>query len=516
MAVIQRAIISVSDKAGLIEFCQVLKKFNVEILSTGGTSKHLKAAGIDVVDVSDFTQSPEILDGRVKTLHPKIEGGILGIRANVNHQKQMAENGIKPIDMVIVNLYPFEQTIAKPDCTFEEAIENIDIGGPTMIRAASKNYQDVTTVVDPLDYQSIAKELQESGGSVSAETNFKLAVKVFEHTARYDAMIAAHLQKSLKDQENLSKNVSLAFEKIQDLRYGENPHQKAAVYKDAGASKGIIRAQQLQGKELSFNNFIDLEAAYLLACEFDDPVSVIIKHTNPCGVGIGKTIEEAFIRSREADPVSSFGGIIGLNRVVDAATAKQIGETFFECIIAPSYEPAALDILKAKKNMRLMVLNPWKDAKPTEWDLKRLSGGLLIQERDLGVVDIKACQVASKRVPTETEYAELAFAWKICKHVKSNAIVFTKNSQSLGVGAGQMSRVDSVTIAIEKSRQDLKGAVIASDAFFPFRDGLDLAAKKGITAVIQPGGSVRDEEVIAAANEHNLAMVFTGMRHFKH
>lgn len=526
MPKISRAIVSVTDKTGIVEFCKTLVELQIEILSTGGTAKVLREQQIPVKDVAEYTGFPEILDGRLKTLHPLIEGGILGIRKNKEHQTQMASLGIAPIDMVVVNLYAFEKTV-KEGCALAEAIENIDIGGPTMLRAAAKNWQDVTVVVDPADYKKIASELAANRGVMPPQTNFELMIKTFERTAAYDAAISAYLAgQSLADQSLASQSggksktwpghVTLQFEKIQDLRYGENPHQSAAVYQQIPATSASIAAiKQLHGKELSFNNFIDLEAAYNCVKEFAEPASVIIKHTNPCGVALGKTLVEAFLRARASDPVSAFGGILGFNRRVDQQTAEAIGETFFECILAPGFDDAALAFLKSKKNLRLMVMTDFSPGSP-EWDFKKISGGLLLQDGDHGSVDLKTCQVPTKRKPTADELAELAFAWKIAKHVKSNAIVFTKNRQVLGVGAGQMSRVDSTRIAAMKAQQPLAGSVAASDAFFPFRDGLDEIVRHKITAIVQPGGSVKDAEVIKAADEHGLAMVLTGMRHFRH
>ncbi|MDO8518964.1 MAG: bifunctional phosphoribosylaminoimidazolecarboxamide formyltransferase/IMP cyclohydrolase [Deltaproteobacteria bacterium] len=505
---ISRALVSVTDKTGIVEFCQFLASLKIEILSTGGTAKVLREKGIPVKDVSDFTGSPEILDGRLKTLHPKIEGGILGIRSNAKHQKEMGENEILPIDLVVVNLYAFEKTIAS-GASLEEAVENIDIGGPTMLRAAAKNYHDVTVVVDPADYPAIMEEIK-ADGEISPETNFKLAVKVFETTARYDAVISNYLG------HGAGKSLTIPLEKISDLRYGENPHQKAAFYKTLPPVPGSLAcARQLHGKELSFNNLLDLEAALDAVRNFNEAACVIIKHTNPCGAALGENARDAFLRAKDCDPVSAFGGIIGFNKEIDEAAAKVIGETFFECIIAPAFSEAAFKILSAKKNIRLMVLDSFARA-DGEMDFKKVSGGFLVQDKDLGSVGLRQCKVVTKRKPTEPEYAELEFAWRMVKQVKSNAIVFTKNRQMIGVGAGQMSRVDSVKLAVTKANHPLAGSVLASDAFFPFRDGLDLAAAQKITAVIQPGGSVKDEEVIAAANEHGLAVIFTGMRHFKH
>ncbi|MBI2338788.1 MAG: bifunctional phosphoribosylaminoimidazolecarboxamide formyltransferase/IMP cyclohydrolase [Deltaproteobacteria bacterium] len=519
MSKIQRAIVSVTDKTGLVEFCKTLSAFGIEILSTGGTAKLLREHGIKTTDVAAYTGSPEVMDGRLKTIHPKIEGGILSIRSNPKHQSEMEALGILPIDLVVVNLYAFEKTAAKEGCTLDEAVENIDIGGPTMLRAAAKNHRDVTVVVDPEDYPRLAEELKTGRGVISEKTNFELAVKVFQTMARYDGAVSNYLSRRLNAEAGdvFPQNLSLQFERLQGLRYGENPHQKAAYYRELPPRDGVIsRARQLHGKELSFNNIIDLEAALECVREFEDPACVIVKHTNPCGVAVGKDLRDAFVRARECDPASSFGGIIGMNRRIDAKAAQSISETFFECVIAPGFEEDAFKLLEAKKNIRLMVLDTFGNGRGAEFDYKRVGGGLLVQEKDRGSADLKKCSVPTKRKPTGEEYVELDFAWKVVKHVKSNAIVFTRGGQTLGIGAGQMSRVDSVKIAVMKANKSLKGSVLASDAFFPFRDGIDEAAKNKITAILQPGGSVRDDEVVKAADEHGLAMVFTGMRHFKH
>lgn len=541
---IQRALISCTDKTGLVELSRFLVAHGVEILSTGGTAKLLRDEKIAVTEVSDFTGSPEILDGRVKTLHPKIHGGLLGIRDNTDHQKQMEKNDILPIDLVIVNLYAFEKTIADPQCTLEHAIENIDIGGPSLLRSAAKNHRDVTVVTDPGDYAELQKQIAETGGT-SADFRFRLAVKVFQKTSAYDAAIAQYLVGAdrcvgLKTNESpFPREFSSQFTKIQDLRYGENPHQKAAFYRDQNATHGLVNAQQLHGKELSFNNILDAEAAYGACQEFQEPACVIIKHANPCGTATALTLRDAFLRAKAGDPVSAFGGIVALNRGIDRETALALSEIFFEVILAPDYDPAALEILKAKKNLRLLVLKDFENSldlvdcrglihlsaledQTRDWDYRRVSGGFLVQDRDAGGVDLMTCAVPTQIKPTKTQLGDLAFAWKIVKHVKSNAIVFARDGQSLGVGAGQMSRVDSVRIATMKAReifhnQDiLKGSVMASDAFFPFRDGVDLAIQAGVTAIVQPGGSVRDEEVIKACDEAGVAMIFTGVRHFRH
>jgi phosphoribosylaminoimidazolecarboxamide formyltransferase/IMP cyclohydrolase len=500
----------------------------VEILSTGGTAKLLRDQKIAVTEVSDFTGSPEILNGRVKTLHPKIHGGLLSIRDNVDHQKQMEKNGILPIDLVIVNLYAFEKNIADSQCTLEHAIENIDIGGPSMLRSAAKNHRDVTVVTDPSDYAELEKQIAATGGTTE-DFRFRLAVKVFQKTSAYDAAIANYLSnidlQSGRAQRPVPtqicpQNFVVTLTKIQDLRYGENPHQKAAFYRDQNATHGLVNAQQLHGKELSFNNILDTQAAYGACQEFQEPACVIIKHANPCGTATAETLRGAFLRAKSGDPVSAFGGIVALNRQVDKETALALSEIFFEVILAPNYDAAALEILKAKKNLRLLVLKDFHQTR--DLDYRRVSGGFLVQDQDEGRVDLAKCVVPTKIKPTPMQLTDLAFAWQIVKHVKSNAIVFARGGQTLGVGAGQMSRVDSVRIATMKAReifqnQDiLKGSVMASDAFFPFRDGVDLAIQAGVAAIVQPGGSVRDEEVIKTCDEAGVAMVFTGMRHFRH
>jgi len=519
MARITRALISVSDKTGVVEFSKALADYGVEILSTGGTAKLLRDAGLTVKDVSEFTGFPEMLDGRVKTLHPKVHGGLLGIRSNPEHQAKMQEHGIQPIDLVVVNLYPFEATVAKPDCSLEDAIENIDIGGPTMLRSAAKNNRDVTVLVDCKDYQPVLDEMAASGGIVSEKTNFRMAVKVYQHTAAYDGAISNWLGARLGDAVvEYPETFTLQVKKAQDLRYGENPHQSAAFYVDPGVTEPCVsNAVQLQGKELSFNNIIDLDAAIETVKEFNGkPAAVIIKHTNPCGVALGDSPLNAYLKARECDPVSAFGGIVGFNRQVDADAARELTSTFLEAVIAPGYTQEALDIFTAKKNVRVMQVPLLGDHAQTGYDMKRVVGGLLLQGRDLGMVAATDCRVVTKRTPSATELAALDFAWRVCKRVKSNAIVFTNNDQTVGIGAGQMSRVDSSKIAVQKALLPIKGTVLASDAFFPFRDGVDAAAEAGVTAIIQPGGSVRDEEVIQAANEHGIAMIFTNMRHFRH
>jgi phosphoribosylaminoimidazolecarboxamide formyltransferase / IMP cyclohydrolase len=524
---IKRALISVSNKTGLVEFATRLSRHSIEIISTGGTAKSLKEAGLNVRDVSDLTGFPEILGGRVKTLHPKVHGGLLAIRNNADHQLQVSQNDIQYIDLVVVNLYPFKETVARDDVTVEEAIENIDIGGPSMIRSAAKNFEDVLVIVDPSDYVTVADEMDANSAEVSRATRLRLARRAFETTANYDAAISEYLESSItlepstnslviQKSEQLPERLTILARKSADLRYGENPHQRAALYLTSRAGGGIAGAEQLQGKELSFNNLIDLEAAWSLVCEFADSACAIIKHTNPCGAALAPDTREAFEKARATDPVSAFGGIIGFNRTVTEAAAQAIGETFFEAIAAPNYEPAALRVLASKKNLRVMRVQQVESGQKP-YDLRVISdNGLLVQDRDRGVLDDSRIRVVSERKPTDSETRALRFAWIIAKHVKSNAIVYARESQLIGVGAGQMSRVDSVKLGAMKAQLPLEGSVVASDAFFPFRDGVDEAARAGARAVIQPGGSVRDEEVITAANEHNLAMIFTGMRHFKH
>lgn len=490
------------------------------LLSTGGTAKTLREAGLPVTDVSAHTGSPEILDGRVKTLHPKIHGGLLGRRRLPAHAKQMEEQGIEPIDVVVVNLYPFEATVAKPNCTFEEAMENIDIGGPSMLRSAAKNHEDVLVVVDPSDYGRVLDALR--SGSVSSTLRRELACKVFQHTSQYDQLIAAyldqHIQPSVSGGTKFPSTLTLRYERVDMLRYGENPHQQGAFYRERGVTEPCVsQAKLLHGKAMSYNNYLDANAALELVKEFSDTAAVIIKHNNPCGVAAGSTCVEAYVKARETDPISAFGGVIACNQPVDLAMAKEITSTFVEVLIAPSFTSEALVELQRKKDLRLLEVGPLGAGDRGGLDLKRLVGGLIVQDRDLGEIeDVRLLKVPTKRRPTDDEYAACAFAWKVCKHVKSNAIVYARAGQTVGIGAGQMSRVDSVKLAEMKAILPIKGCVMASDAFFPFRDGLDAAARAGITAVIQPGGSIRDEEVIKAADEHGMAMIFTGMRHFRH
>jgi len=521
MAKITRALVSVSDKTGVIEFSKELARYGVEILSTGGTAKLLREAGLTVKDVSDFTGFPEMLDGRVKTLHPKVHGGLLGMRGNPEHVETMKKHGIEPIDMVVVNLYPFEATVARPDCTLEDAIENIDIGGPTMLRSAAKNNADVTVLVDCADYRTVLAEMAENGGAVSRETNFKLAVKVYQHTAAYDGAISNWLGCRLGEGVDLfPATLTTQYRKTQEMRYGENPHQSAAFYIEKNITEAsIATARQLQGKELSYNNIADTDAALECVKQFmEGPACVIVKHANPCGVAIGATVLEAYEKAYSTDTESAFGGIIAINCELDGPTAQAIVDRqFVEVIIAPKVHPEAVAIVAAKKNVRLLECGMWPAKTAQRLDFKRVNGGMLVQDADLQLSgEIK---VVTKRAPTEAEMKDLLFTWRVAKFVKSNAIVYGKNMMTVGVGAGQMSRVNSARIAAIKAEHaglEVQGAVMASDAFFPFRDGIDNAAAVGITAVIQPGGSMRDAEVIAAADEHGMAMVFTAMRHFRH
>jgi phosphoribosylaminoimidazolecarboxamide formyltransferase/IMP cyclohydrolase len=521
---VERALISVFDKTGIVDFAGRIAALGIEILSTGGTAKLLRGAGITVRDVSDFTGWPEMLGGRVKTLHPKVHGGLLYRRKHTEDQKQAAEHGIAPIDLVVVNLYPFEATAAKAGLTAAELIENIDIGGPTMLRSAAKNFESVTVITDPGDYESAALELELSRRT-SLKTRLRLARKVFATTARYDGMITTELERlaageqttELADQAALPERLHIALTKRQDLRYGENPHQSAAFYIPSGASpSGFAAARQLQGKELSYNNFVDLEAARSLAAEFEHPAAVIIKHSNPCGTAEQSTLVEAYLKALACDPISAFGGVLAFNRVVDAATAQEVIKVFAECIAAPGFDDLAKAAFATKKNLRLLELPPHGLQSERDLQLKRILGGMLVQQPDLGALQDSALRTVSKRAPTPEEMHTMRFAWKVSKHVKSNAIVFARDAATLGVGAGQMSRVDSVKLAVMKAQTSLVGSVVASDAFFPFPDGLEEAAKAGATAVIQPGGSVNDANVIAAADRLGVAMIFTGMRHFLH
>ena len=517
MAGIKRALISVSEKTGVVEMAKGLEALGAEILSTGGTAKALREAGIKVTDVAAYTGSPEILDGRVKTLHPKIHGGLLGRRSLPAHVDQMTQHNIGPIDVVVVNLYPFEATISKPNCHFDDAIENIDIGGPSMLRSAAKNHEDVLVLVDPVDYSRVLDAIK--GNTVTRALRRELAMKVFQHTARYDGLIAGYLEKQVQGGEmKFPKVLSLQFELAETLRYGENPHQQGAFYRELSSNEpSVSRGTILHGKAMSYNNFLDANSALELAKEYDECAVAIIKHNNPCGVALGSTPVEAYVKARETDPVSAFGGVIAFNRPVDLAAAKEITSTFVEVVIAPSFAEDALAELKRKKDLRLLDVGQLIKVKQEGYDLKKLVGGLIVQDRDLGVLtDLRSLTVPTLRKPTDEEYAACAFAWKVCKYVKSNAIIYAKPGQTVGIGAGQMSRVDSVKLAAMKAQMPVKGCVMASDAFFPFRDGLDAAAQAGITAVIQPGGSIRDAEIVKAADEHGLAMILTGMRHFRH
>jgi len=523
MAKIQRAILSVTDKAGLVEFARRLAALGVELISTGGTAGALRQAGLPVRDISDLTGFPEMLDGRVKTLHPKVHGGILHRRSNPAHVAAITAHGIEPIDMVVVNLYAFEKTAGKPGARFEEIVENIDIGGPSMVRSAAKNFQDVAIVTSIADYEAIAAEMEQHAGELSLQTHWALAQKAFATTAAYDTAIAnalaeitvdasAHFDISqLGNRASFPQTLRLQFHKACDLRYGENPHQKAALYSD-GSGQGVANGRQLQGKELSYNNIVDLQAACDLAQEFTEPVCAIIKHTNPCGTATGATLQQAYLRALECDPVSAYGSVIGVNGVIDGEAAAAMAKLFVEAIAAPGFTFEAREAFAKRKNLRLVEITNDQQ----RWMLKNVSGGVLVQENDVHALAEADLKVVSKRPPTAAEMRALLFAWKVCKHVKSNAILYARDGQSVGVGAGQMSRVDSARIGAAKAVLPLAGTVAASDAFFPFPDGVEVIAQAGATAIIQPGGSVRDQEVIDAADRLNLAMVFTGVRHFRH
>ncbi|ELY5145505.1 bifunctional phosphoribosylaminoimidazolecarboxamide formyltransferase/IMP cyclohydrolase [Vibrio vulnificus] len=524
---IRRALISVSDKTGIVEFAQALAERGVDILSTGGTARLLAEQGIAVTEVSDYTGFPEMMDGRVKTLHPKVHGGVLGRRGQ--DDEVMAKHGINPIDMVVVNLYPFAETVAKEGCTLADAVENIDIGGPTMVRSAAKNHKDVTIVVNASDYHRVITEMDANDTSLTLETRFDLAIAAFEHTAAYDGMIANYFgtmvpsygeNKEGDEESKFPRTFNQQFIKKQDMRYGENSHQAAAFYVEANPQEAsVATARQIQGKALSYNNIADTDAALECVKEFNEPACVIVKHANPCGVALGKDILEAYNRAYQTDPTSAFGGIIAFNQELDAETATAIVERqFVEVIIAPSVSAEAIEVVAAKKNVRLLECGEWT-TKTTGFDVKRVNGGLLVQDRDQGMVSLDDLKVVSKCQPTEEELKDALFCWKVAKYVKSNAIVYSKGDMTIGVGAGQMSRVYSAKIAGIKAADEglqVEGCVMASDAFFPFRDGIDAAAEAGIKCVIQPGGSMRDDEVIAAADEHGMAMIFTGMRHFRH
>ena len=518
---VSRALISVSDKNGIVDFARALQELNIELLSTGGTFRLLKENNISVTEVSDYTNFPEMMDGRVKTLHPKVHGGILG-RRGVDDEV-MEEHSIKPIDMVVVNLYPFASTVSDPTCTLPDAIENIDIGGPTMVRSAAKNHKDVAVLVNNNDYAEVVEELEKNQGQLKYQTRYELMVKAFEHTAGYDGMIANHFGSRGTDNtaRDFSNTFNMQYFKTQEMRYGENPHQKAAFYTEASPTEAsVATAKQLQGKELSFNNIADTDAALECVKQFDEPACVIVKHANPCGVAVASDIGAAYELAFATDPESAFGGIIAFNRELDSKTARAICEKqFVEVIIAPTVSADASAVVAEKKNVRLLACGMWDSQRPNDFDYKRVNGGLLIQDRDNGMVCERDLKVVSKRIPTSSEMSDMLFAWKVAKMVKSNAIIYAKNNQTIGVGAGQMSRINSARIAgikAEHAGLDVVGAVMASDAFFPFRDGIDNAGKAGISCIIQPGGSMRDDEVITAANEHGMAMVFTGMRHFRH
>lgn len=518
---VSRALISVSDKNGIVDFARALQELNIELLSTGGTFRLLKENNISVTEVSDYTNFPEMMDGRVKTLHPKVHGGILG-RRGVDDEV-MEEHSIKPIDMVVVNLYPFASTVSDPTCTLTDAIENIDIGGPTMVRSAAKNHKDVAVLVNNSDYAEVVEELKKNQGQLKYQTRYELMVKAFEHTAGYDGMIANHFGARGTDNtaRDFSNTFNMQYFKTQEMRYGENPHQKAAFYTEASPTEAsVATAKQLQGKELSFNNIADTDAALECVKQFDEPACVIVKHANPCGVAVAADIGAAYELAFATDPESAFGGIIAFNRELDSKTARAICEKqFVEVIIAPTVSADASAVVAEKKNVRLLACGMWDSQRPNDFDYKRVNGGLLIQDRDNGMVCERDLKVVSKRIPTSSEMSDMLFAWKVAKMVKSNAIIYAKNNQTIGVGAGQMSRINSARIAgikAEHAGLDVVGAVMASDAFFPFRDGIDNAGKAGISCIIQPGGSMRDDEVITAANEHGMAMVFTGMRHFRH
>ncbi|WP_068778251.1 bifunctional phosphoribosylaminoimidazolecarboxamide formyltransferase/IMP cyclohydrolase [Paenibacillus sp. GM2] len=513
---IKRALVSVSDKTGIVDFCRELSQLGVEIISTGGTKSLLSKEGVPVIGISDVTGFPEILDGRVKTLHPTVHSGLLAIRDSAEHQAQMKELGLDYIDLVVVNLYPFQETIAKPGVAYEEAIENIDIGGPTMLRSAAKNHAFVSVVVDANDYSQVLNEIRD-GGDTTLETRKQLAAKVFRHTAAYDALISDYLSSKLGDP--LPERLTVTYEKIQDLRYGENPHQKAAFYrKPLAAVDSLTNAEQLHGKELSYNNINDANAALQIVKEFTEPAVVAVKHMNPCGVGIGESIYEAYRKAYDADPVSIFGGIVAANRIIDEDTANLLKDIFLEIVLAPGFTDEALALLTQKKNIRLLKISGLELAadRKSQYVVTSIDGGMIVQESDIHSLAEADLQVVTDRKPTEEELKQLLFGWKVVKHVKSNAIVLAKDDMTVGVGAGQMNRVGSARIAIEQAGEKAKGSVLASDAFFPMGDTLEEAAKAGITAVIQPGGSIRDEESIKVANEYGIAMVFTGVRHFKH
>ncbi|MBI3592643.1 MAG: bifunctional phosphoribosylaminoimidazolecarboxamide formyltransferase/IMP cyclohydrolase [Nitrospirae bacterium] len=516
---IKRALMSVSDKKGIVDFAKELSQMGVEILSTGGTAKSLRDAGVSVIEVSDYTGFPEMLDGRLKTLHPRIHGGLLSRRSNPKDMEDIKKHDIKPIDMVVVNLYPFEQTVSKPNVTFEEAIENIDIGGPTMLRAASKNYQDVAVIVDPDDYARIIDEMKSSRGELSKETKLNLAKKVFAHTARYDTLIADYLTGATEKEASFPEYYTTSLRRVAVLRYGENPQQKAAIYRERTSGLSLPDARVLQGKEMSFNNYLDTNSALMLALEFDKKACAIIKHNNPCGVAFGDTAAEAYKKAETTDPVSAFGGVVAFNTEVDGAAAKEMVDLFLEVVIAPSFTKEALEVFSKKPNVRLLelsgILTPEK-RRAASWDMKRIAGGLLLQGWDYSAEDIMSMKAVTKRQPTKDELEALSFSWKVCKHVKSNAVVYAFKDRTAGIGIGQTKRVYAAKIGALNAGEPVKGTVAASDGFFPFRDGIEVLAEMGVTAVVQPGGSVKDSEVIAAADEFNMAMIMTGARHFRH
>lgn len=515
MGKIRKALISVSNKKGVVDFARALNSLGVEIISTGGTAKALRESGIQVKDVSDYTGFPEMLEGRLKTLHPKIHGGLLARRGNPKDMEDIKRHGIEPIDMVVVNLYPFEETISKQGVKFSEAIENIDIGGPTMLRSASKNFEDVAVIVEPDDYPKIIEEMKTSGGDLSYNTRLELARKVFSHTSRYDTIIADYLTGVSGKEKELPETLTMTFERVSSLRYGENPHQVAAYYKERSDGLSLSEARILQGKEMSFNNYLDTHSALMLVLEFEDTACAIIKHNNPCGVALGKTPREAYMKAAKTDPVSAFGGVIAFNRPVDGGTAKEIINLFVEVVIAPGFSKDALEIFSKKQNIRVLEM-PDMNKEIKGWDMKRIAGGLLLQDWDTKKVDISSLKAVTKREPTKEELEGLSFGWKVCKHVKSNAIVYAFRDRTAGIGIGQTSRVYSARTGALNALEPLKGSVVASDGFFPFRDGIDTLHEVGVTAVIQPGGAMRDDEVIAAADEHNMAMIITGVRHFRH
>ncbi len=510
-------LLSVSDRTGLVQFVQHLREFEMEFLSTGGTAQVLRVAGISVTEVADYTGFPEILGGRIKTLHPRVHAGILARHNCPQHQRVLRENNILPIQLVVVNLYPFAQVIQKHDVSVEEVVEAIDIGGPTLVRAAAKNHAHVTVVVDPADYPSLLAEMQENSGQVGAGTRWNLARKAFQYTAAYEALIACYFKPVEGEGEDPPSRLTLNLSRKSQLRYGENPHQKAALYGfQAGSVSGLLAAQKQQGKEVSFNNYLDLDSAWKLCLEFEEPCCAIIKHTNPCGVALGSSPSEAYQGALACDPVSAFGSVIAFNRKVDGKTADHMQSLFVEAVIAPGYSSQAQKILATKKNVRVMEMGEQSRVSREKFDFRSVSGGLLIQEKDRGRIRSQDLKTVTRLAPSDVQTQDLLFAWKVCKHVKSNSIVCAKSSRTLGIGAGQMSRVDSVLLAFRKARLSLEECVMASDAFFPFRDSIDEAAKVGVKVIVQPGGSIRDQEVIDAANEHGIAMVFTGVRHFSH